>query len=316
MNKKYYTPLPDGLTIKESSIHGLGLYATQIIKSGTRLGRTHIKTEDKNFEDGYIRTPLGGFFNHSKTPNCKVSHEGIYIYLDTISDISPEEELTATYTLYDPENHPQSLGAYDFLEIIKKECNQLGVVSLFPETNKVDYPGDSNIKVSGFFDDKIGPTLACAIGKPESDWFEILVHESCHMDQWAEKDPLWAKQIAGGIDCDKGMDEWLGGKEFHIDEYTYFVRTMQELEIDCEKRSVAKILDLGLSIDTKRYIKRANSYLFFYSIMLHTHKWCDISPYDVPEIVEQMPDFFLETKDYFNVTEGLLWLYEKCYTSI
>jgi len=117
----------------------------------------------------------------------------------------------------------------NFLNFIKRKCEAAGVIYLFPETEQVAYPGTGNMMVSGYFDDKIGPTLACAIGKPEKDWYEILVHESCHMDQWIEKDPLWTNQYANGIDCDKGMDEWLGGKEFNVDEYTYYIRTMQAL---------------------------------------------------------------------------------------
>ena len=37
-----YRPLPDGLTIKKSPIEGLGLYATQNIKSNVYIGLTHI----------------------------------------------------------------------------------------------------------------------------------------------------------------------------------------------------------------------------------------------------------------------------------
>ena len=101
MDKKYYMPLPDSLTIRNSSIHGLGLYATKKIEAGTRLGITHVF--DKRFPDSYIRLPLGGFFDHSETPNCKVSHEDDFIYLDVLDkDIEPEEEILARYTLYDP----------------------------------------------------------------------------------------------------------------------------------------------------------------------------------------------------------------------
>ena len=65
-----YKPLPDNVTIKESSIHGLGLFATTYIKSGTNIGLTHIRNEE--FEDGYIRTPLGGFFNHNSIPRLPI----------------------------------------------------------------------------------------------------------------------------------------------------------------------------------------------------------------------------------------------------
>ena len=98
--KKYYSPLPECVTIHNSSIHGLGLFATQDIPKDTNIGISHVK--DSRFEDGYIRTPLGGFFNHSETPNCKVHHEDEYIYLITIQDIKQYDEILAFYTLYDP----------------------------------------------------------------------------------------------------------------------------------------------------------------------------------------------------------------------
>ena len=61
-----YRPLPDGLTIKNSPIEGLGLFATVNIKKNTFIGVTHIR--DEQFENKYIRTPLGGFYNHSNEP--------------------------------------------------------------------------------------------------------------------------------------------------------------------------------------------------------------------------------------------------------
>ena len=60
-----FKPLPESLTIKPSSINGLGLFANQIIKQATNLGITHIKVDEQ-----IIRTPLGGFINHSNDPNC------------------------------------------------------------------------------------------------------------------------------------------------------------------------------------------------------------------------------------------------------
>jgi hypothetical protein len=212
------------------------------------------------------------------------------------------------------DNKPQLLESSHFLEIIKKECEKAGVICLLPETEKVSYPGYPDMKVSGYFDDKNTPTLACAIGKPHWDWYEVLVHESCHMDQWSEKSKFWLNVTANGLDCDKGMDEWLDGKKLHPDEYLYYVRVMQELEIDCEKRAVRKILDLGLNINTVKYIKKANSYLFFYEVILETQKWCDVAPYDVEEIIEVMPGYFLKDEDYVNIPDVLMSLYKKhCY---
>ena len=61
-----YRPLPDGLTIKNSPIEGLGLFSNIDIKKNSFIGVTHIR--DEQFENKYIRTPLGGFYNHSNDP--------------------------------------------------------------------------------------------------------------------------------------------------------------------------------------------------------------------------------------------------------
>ena len=50
----------------------------------------------------YIRTPLGGFVNHSEEPNCKLREVGHEMYLQTIKSIRKGEELTLKYQLYNP----------------------------------------------------------------------------------------------------------------------------------------------------------------------------------------------------------------------
>ena len=112
-----YRPLPDYVTIRESPIAGLGLFATEDIDKGTSLGVSHIKNTSGKFEDNYIRTPLGGSINHSDDPNCikfipdvvvapdiKISPPQ-YMSLKTIKDIKRGEELTVTYTLYSIEEN-------------------------------------------------------------------------------------------------------------------------------------------------------------------------------------------------------------------
>lgn len=61
-----YKPLPKTVTIDKSNIHGLGLFATVDIPEKYDLGVSHYRIEESHI----IRTPLGGFINHSKTPNC------------------------------------------------------------------------------------------------------------------------------------------------------------------------------------------------------------------------------------------------------
>ena len=99
-----YKPLPDGLIIKKSSIEGQGLFTTKFIDKNVKLGLSHVIVGDK-----IIRTPLGGFINHSDTPNC-VKVRGVLgrnevedydkYFLYTERDIKAWEELTLKYTFY------------------------------------------------------------------------------------------------------------------------------------------------------------------------------------------------------------------------
>ena len=121
-----YRPLPKSLTIKDSKIGGLGLFSKTKIQKNSFIGITHVKNID--FQDMYIRTPLGGFYNHSKNPNVtKISSDTLpkydfgqnieikikesledknnnklkYFYLVSLKDIEPGEEILAKYTFYE-----------------------------------------------------------------------------------------------------------------------------------------------------------------------------------------------------------------------
>jgi len=101
---RQYSPLPSGLMIAESRIAGQGLFTTRRLVMGTLLGISHYRIDGE-----YIRTPLGGFINHSDEPNCLRSQIRIKPHYDkwTITvteDIEEGEELTLKYKLYDPKN--------------------------------------------------------------------------------------------------------------------------------------------------------------------------------------------------------------------
>ena len=100
-NEKLYKPLPPYLAIGPSSIHGAGIFAKEDIPKGIIMGISHIY--EPTFEHNFIRTPLGGFINHSENPNCKLIEEdgeGYYKKVKTIKKIEEGEELTLTYSLY------------------------------------------------------------------------------------------------------------------------------------------------------------------------------------------------------------------------
>ena len=94
-----YRPLPDCLGNGESEIEGVGIIATEDISAGCNLGATHYPRA--GHLHGFIRTPLGGFINHSESPNCtKMEVDGV-LFLVTLYRIVSGQELTVRYTLYD-----------------------------------------------------------------------------------------------------------------------------------------------------------------------------------------------------------------------
>ncbi len=101
-----YRPLPIEVTIQISDIEGMGLFSTCAIEEGTNLGMTHYKASEV---DEIIRTPLGGFINHSEEPNMVRKQVRIEPYWDkwtitTTEDIKKGEELTLKYTMYRVDN--------------------------------------------------------------------------------------------------------------------------------------------------------------------------------------------------------------------
>ena len=111
-----YQPLPKNLTLGESEIHDIGLFAKEKLIEGANLGMSHVELGKL-----MLRTPMGGFINHSSEPNCvkvkslltrqqwnslndlpndKYNHDFPKWDLVTIKDIEEGEELTVKYTFY------------------------------------------------------------------------------------------------------------------------------------------------------------------------------------------------------------------------
>jgi hypothetical protein len=103
-----YKPLPESLTIKTSKVNGLGLFAKEDIGQGTNLGMSHVAIGSV-----IIRTPMGGFINHSGDANTvkvelKINESDDPLLkiatkkwnLVTLQDIKEGEELTVRYTFY------------------------------------------------------------------------------------------------------------------------------------------------------------------------------------------------------------------------
>ena len=99
---KNYNPLPSGIVVADSGIDGQGLFTTKRFVAGTELGISHYRIDGE-----LIRTPLGGFINHSENPNCIKNQVRIKPYYDkwnlvVVEDIEEGSELTLKYTWYEP----------------------------------------------------------------------------------------------------------------------------------------------------------------------------------------------------------------------
>tara|TARA_X000001382_G_scaffold32213_1_gene21063 strand:- start:4090 stop:4500 length:411 start_codon:yes stop_codon:yes gene_type:complete len=91
----HYRPLIKGLTISNSNIDGLGLHATMDWNAGTFLGESHVWSEIRH---DWIRTPLGGFINHSDHPNCFILTHDNKRELYTVVPVKQGDEITVFYT--------------------------------------------------------------------------------------------------------------------------------------------------------------------------------------------------------------------------
>ena len=94
-----------------------------------------------------------------------------------------------------------------FVRWVKKQCRKHGVKC---DLRKVKYLRLSgNIRCSGYFDDTTDKKPTLVVSMNRKDWLEILVHEYCHLTQWAEGFGLW-DQAGESLMI---MEEWLGGKD-------------------------------------------------------------------------------------------------------
>lgn len=150
------------------------------------------------------------------------------------------------------------------------------------------------------------PKLIIATTKNLPDWLEVLIHESCHLDQYLEMGSYEK------FKCADKLFELLENNPYSKELPELIIQT-RDIELDCERRSLDKIHNYGLLwlIDPKNYIKKANAYLLFYTYMIQSRRWYDVPPYDIPEIVDNCPDYFLE--DYNDLDVNLREIYDRAY---
>lgn len=182
----------------------------------------------------------------------------------------------------------------DFVEHVKNTCKTFNVQCKLKNTKYLKL--DAKNRCSGYFDESV-PVLACAMNRPDS--FEILVHEFAHFTQWAEQCTAWTNAMNGGAYIK--FNDMLDGKK--VRNLSHYLGLCRDLELDNEIRSVSLINKFKLPIDKNQYIKKANSYIYFYNWMMISKRWCksNNSPYNNKRLMEVMPSHF---KNDYTVLPG------------
>lgn len=118
------------LALRRSGIHGRGVFAREFIPAGTRLIEYRgeritsaegdarypydpavpyhtflFEIEDDLIVDAGRRGNMSRWINHSCDPNCDAVIEDARIYIESVRDIQPGEELTYDYNFVLEERH-------------------------------------------------------------------------------------------------------------------------------------------------------------------------------------------------------------------
>lgn len=157
------------------------------------------------------------------------------------------------------------------------------------------------IACSGYFDEK-----ELIVASLKKDWIDVLVHESCHLDQFVENSKYWREGEDGII----LMDQWLlKKKEYNKSRIEKAIKSTILLELDCEKRTVRKMKKYGVKCDDSIYIQKANAYLLSYWASYRDRKWYPF-PYEKKSIYGKMPKFFMKNEEYLTSDNKWLKLYK------
>jgi uncharacterized protein len=124
------------IEVRDSSLHGLGVFATRRIGKGTRIieylgervshAEADRRYEGKDADDNHTflfivdaRTVIDAgvngnearFVNHACAPNCESVVESGRVFIDAIRSIEPGEELTYDYQIQREDDDPPDIDA-------------------------------------------------------------------------------------------------------------------------------------------------------------------------------------------------------------
>lgn len=167
----------------------------------------------------------------------------------------------------------------DEREIVHELTRRAWALGCAVHLSPADHVMADGLRCSGYFDPEPSPPILAVAWGAGPRRVGILIHEYCHLTQWAESAPVWL--------ADEGSDwsAWLGGKS--VRGIGAQIERSRELEADCERRAIRLIRELEAPIDVEAYARAANAYIHFYNLMAKERRWFakDRAPYLVPEVM-------------------------------
>lgn len=175
---------------------------------------------------------------------------------------------------------------------IKAKCKKYGIEYKLVKSTNIRSNGSF---ISGYFDSSNMKLASAAYNKLA---LEVLTHESCHLDQWAEGHKAFTgtdfQHQSHIIECHYLFDLWLNGIiELDSKLLDLMVERMMDCERDCEKRTVRKLQKYKLTdlVNIDEYCQKSNAYILGYRLIRANRKWFakGKSPYMIPEVYEMFP---------------------------
>lgn len=183
---------------------------------------------------------------------------------------------------------------------------------ILKNSTSIEVPGENVNTSGGFWDDSniLEPIFGCAIGYPVERWLQIFAHEYCHFLQFLDHDQCWLNfrslrnEDTDKVFNNKPIEEW---------KLLQIIKFSKNIELDCEKRTVALLKKYKVPIDISTYIQKANVYIHFYNHIKTYRQWppVDKVPYMIPSIIKTASTTFY--KNYDEIPKAMLKEFEKHY---
>lgn len=190
----------------------------------------------------------------------------------------------------------------DLLEYVRSHCEHNGISFETTEGKTIPYPG-SGLPVAGFFVEKDGKArLGVALGVKSRD--ELLLHEFCHLVQWAGGSPYWTANALSPAELDEmklppgseavdALDAWTEGTiELTPEQVEDIANRAAMVELDCE-HAVCALGPLHIpGFDAKAYARKSAAYVRLYKFVQENRRWGvpGHPPYEDARLQAIMPD--------------------------